>query len=450
MERKGQSPILRKEWPNWFTNPTTFRTLNLLAQIYFSQGLLTTAEIIEKRNGGVYPTRTIEELEMLVNMGFLNVISEGNISKYQVTSLGKNELSLQGIMPRSYVVERLDEAKKEIENHPPSLPAEQYGFEEFRFTWESIFRLMEKIYEHNAYRRINIGLIGAPMVAFFMHKCRDLFNNIAVFDINPKIVDIINDLDSDNKIIGTEHNAIDSFPQALSERYDAVIIDPPWHNEHYALFADRAWEILRPYGRLYMSTFAPATRPEANNELSDLYRIFMEGGYQIISIIPEFFNYAIPDFERRVFLSQGIDVRSRGAYGQLVVLEKVPNRTKPCLNEELASKLKKETVIILDLDGTKLNLWLDENFDPNAKLQLEVANEGDTLSTTSRSERRRLGINVITSDHTGYRCSNPQKLQLIYQYYIEGKDPSLILSEHPDISAEEVNLAYQFFKSLIK
>ncbi len=454
MERESRTRQ-EKQTLDWLVNPTTFQTLNLLAQIFFANRPLTAAEIIAQRRGGVYPTRTMEEISLLVKTGLIEPVLDGEtdtLQKYAVTELGKMELSLQGVMPRSFVTNRLREAKESLEIEPPELPDEQYGFEEFRFTWESIFELLKRIYEHNAYRRINIALIGAPLVAFFMSRCPELVSNVSVFDINSEIVKRVNQLDSNGKIVAVRYNVVDAIPPMFSGRYDAVVIDPPWHIEHYAAFADRAWNLLRPFGRLYMSTFAPATRPEATEELSYLYKLFMEGGYRIIAIIPEFFGYAIPPFERKVFEAQGIKVQTRGNYGQLVILEKGEKRDAPCLNEELAAKLYQEEVAILNLNGTNVTLWIGRNTNPNETLRIEIFDGGRVFTTTSRSKRRRLGVNLLTPDHIAYRCSNPRKLRLIYEYWKRGVDPSSVVGkiDGMEISPDEVEVAYRFFNELIK
>lgn len=444
-------------------NPTALATLRLLCQINDSASPLSEAEIIEKRVGGIYPTRTVEEINLLNTNGLINNISE-NPNKFIISNLGSIELSLNNVIGPEHVNRRLNAALSSVINEPPVLPPEKYGNEEFRFTWESVYKLMKSIYEDNAYRNIDIALLGSPLIGVFMSRCPDIFNNISVFDINQDMVKLINKNHNGNgKIIASCYDALIEFPRTLVGRYDAFIMDPPWHNEHYCLFVDRAWDALRSLGRVYMSTFAPETRPEASEELRYLYDRFMKGGFALISIVPEFFGYAIPAYERLVFQAEGIQANSRGNYGQLVVLERRQNRNDICLTEELVDKLIIEKNIELKGKGDQtLTLWLENVIESDtlkAPLNLTLLNAGEVYTTTSRSQRRKDGVNILTNKQVAYNTTNPYKLSLIYGFWSlkidleecleKMRDHKIFTNDNDDKILSDIKLAFSFFEKVL-
>lgn len=417
-------------------NPAAGQTLGLLAEIHWADHPLTTAEIISQRHGGIYPTRTREEIDALEKVGLIKgeIDSETGSTTYVTTPFGHVELTLNDIQEPRFVENKLKEAYELLHSQPSLLPAEKYGNEEFRFTLESTYDLIKKMYRDNSYRRINMMVIGSPMIGIFMSMCPDIANSVTVFDINADIVRFVNQMNETNNnssVMAAMYDARNPLPPTFKARYDTVVFDPPWHNEHYCLFADRAWDALRPLGKAYMSTFAPSTRPEAPKELSELYERFMAGGFDLTEITPQFFGYQIPEFERKAFEAQGIHVDSRGKYGQLVVIQKQPERSSQCLTDELKEKFIQEVDIELVMPGQSGNgtmLWIEvKTPEPKANepLSITAVNDGNTYLTTSRSQRRSEHVSILTKDHVGYRCNSPKKLYHIYKAWSKDQD-----SEH--------------------
>lgn len=412
-------------------NPSAAATLSLLSQIHHSGAMPSLAEIIADRHGGIYPTRTQEEVEQLVQSGLILEETETGLPRYKTSEFGAMELSMNEIQDPKVVDKIIDEALQSLIDNPPDLPAEKYGNEEFRFTYESIAQLFKKMLADNAYARINIAVIGSPLIGVFATRCPDIVNAVSVFDINEDIIRYVNENSPTNQIRGALYDARMPFPNTLKGRYDSMVFDPPWHNEHYCLFADRAYEALRPLGKAYISTFAPATRPEANRELGELYGRFMDGGFNLSEITPQYFGYQIPEFERRVFNSQGIQVTSRGNYGQLVVLEKQPDRTGTSLTPALAEKLVEEVHIELGADKGvgSTTLWIsreDAGTIRTTPLEISAVGDGQIYTTTSRSQRRKEGVTIISKDHIGFRCTNPGKLFIMYKLWESGLEPDEI------------------------
>ncbi len=400
-------------------NQAAFETLNLLNIIASAGGKgLSDAEIIQMRNGGVYPSRTSEELQLLQEYGHVLVQGDGDVTRHTVSDVGVMELALQGSQRPQDVEATLKATKEELETNPPDLPVERYGNEEFRFTWDSVVDLLHRIIINNSYVSPKVMALGVPTVCYAGALTEGLVETY-LMDINESIVRDLN-----NREIGpraVKYSALHEIPPSFRRKFDAVVIDPPWHNEHYSLFADRAYELLRPYGRLYIATPAPATRKEASKELNEMYANLIRGGLDLIEIKPEFFGYTIPEYEQRLFAAQGINVTSRGKYGQLVVTQAIPERSDTCSTPESIEKVVQSHCENIEVGGE----YFGGIYAPQDVLEAEDLDEeqapfhvlqfGDGVyETTSRSTRREQGVNFITTDHIAYIVSDPKKLKQLF------------------------------------
>jgi hypothetical protein len=438
-------------------DPSAFATVNLLNLVSHSNPQ-TVGEILENRNGGIYPTRTQEELELLESGGLIARADIDNTTKYQATHLGKMELLLQGVRDPSEVRRVIDSAYAELERVPPKLPAEKYGNEEFRFTWESVAALTRKIVKDNSYVTPRVLALGAPTIAYFGALCGSVVDSY-LLDVNHDIIEDVNS-HAESGVKAAFYDARDPIPPTFEGKFDAVVFDPPWHNEFYSLFADRGYDFLRPFGKLYISTPAPATRPEAAGELNDIYTGLIRGGFNLIEVTPEFFGYQIPEFERNVFAGHGIDVRSRGKYGQLVVAQATPNRKDTCSTSESIRLANQERCYSIKARDGNAELDLGDIYAPgcdptlleDSNTPLTVTKFSDGIyTTTSRSQRRAEGVNFITRGHIAFTVTNPGRLMKLCGLYdgSRGDSFTLAIQKKLELTEAEAAIAAQEFYKII-
>jgi len=433
-------------------NPSAFATIDLLSIINASELPRSISEILEQRNGGIYPTRTSEELQILEDSRLIDRVDGEKGQAFRISNLGRMELLLQGVKNPLDVQRAIRRAFVDIGKCPPELPQEKYGIEEFRFTWDSVADLMNKIIKDNSHIKPKVLALGVPTVHYFASQCADVVD-CYLLDINQDIVDSTNKTTKKRAVKASVYDAREPIPPTFSGKFDAVVFDPPWHNEFYSLFADRAYELLRSYGKLYISTPAPATRPEAAGELNEIYANLMAGGFSLIEICPEFFGYEIPDFERRVFVEHGIDVNNRGKYGQLVVAQANPGRTSTCSTPESIALTEKERSYSIkiydDVDLGDFYLSDDSPNDEQIPLQVRQFSKGVYL-TTSRSTRRSHGVNLITRDHIAFVVNNPKKFMALCELSRTFRGTQFIdaiMARYNIRYAEAEKEAQQFYKT---
>lgn len=77
------------------------------------------------------------------------------------------------------------------------------------------------------------------MVGIFLshQEAQKITNSVILLDINPNLVDSINNQNRNPNLVAVEFDATqDKIPYPLQEKFQAVISNPPWHNEYYAAF----------------------------------------------------------------------------------------------------------------------------------------------------------------------------------------------------------------------
>lgn len=154
--------------------------LSMMSLVAFSEeGQLGIEEIIANRQTGAPPARTEYEIDLLVKSGLMQEVN----GKFSLSNLGKIEIKRNEMMDPKHANQILNRALEDIKTNPPDLPPEVYSKEEFRWSWDTVKNLIERILKNNAYRKLDIALLGAPTVALFLSKCPELVNHVSMFDI---------------------------------------------------------------------------------------------------------------------------------------------------------------------------------------------------------------------------------------------------------------------------
>lgn len=424
--------------------------LSMMSLVAFSdEGRLGIEEIIANRQTGAPPARTEYEIGLLVKSGLM-LESSGN---YYLSDLGKIEIKRNEMMNPKHANEILNRALEDIKANPPNLPPEVYSKEEFRWSWDTVKNLIERILKNNAYRKLDIALLGAPTVALFLSKCPELVNHVSMFDINSEMVNLVNDLNVTN-IHAAHYDAIYPIHEATSHNYDVVITDPPWHVEHYMLFVDRAWEWLRPLGEAYVAFFSHETRPEAGSEIKALRGRF-DNGFEQWGFEERFFGYEIPSYEAAAFSKQGVHAIKRANYGALMHLVREPgSRSETCLTQEAADKLISEHTI--KLFAAKANKHLDV-YVRKEELEIqhpaitgELLSGGEIFPNTSRSSRREANINLMDEHHHAWRVNYPGLFAIAAQQLLDGANQDDVMASLLILGSEEGELSNDFADAYVQ
>lgn len=424
--------------------------LSMMSLVAFSEeGQLGIEEIIANRQTGAPPARTEYEIDLLVKSGLMQEVN----GKFSLSNLGKIEIKRNEMMDPKHANQILNRALEDIKTNPPDLPPEVYSKEEFRWSWDTVKNLIERILKNNAYRKLDIALLGAPTVALFLSKCPELVNHVSMFDINSEMVNLVNDLNVAN-IHAAHYDAIYPIHEATSHNYDVVITDPPWHVEHYMLFVDRAWEWLRPLGEAYIAFFSHETRPEAGSEIKALRNRF-DNGFEQWGFEERFFGYEIPSYEAASFSRQGVHAIKRANYGALMHLVREPgSRDETCLTQEAADKLVSEHTVKLFAAKAKKHLDVyvrkEELEIRKPTITDKLLSGGEIFPNTSRSSRREAGINLMDEHHHAWQVNYPGLFAIAAQQLLDGANQADVIASLLILGSKENDFSDDFADAYVQ
>lgn len=190
-----------------------------------------------------------------------------------------------------------------------------------------------------------------------------------------------------------------------SPTFDAVVIDPPWYEEHVLRFLFFAESKLRLGGRMFIAMPARGTRPGIEEETCRVLNWCSSLGLDLIEIRAGQIPYETPFFERNALFASGIrNVPSTWRRGDLWILKK--SRPSVAIWPGDAPKSTWAEFV-----HGRLRMRVDRRTSGSeASPLLRSIVHGDILSSVSRRDSRRQFANVWTAGNRVFRCENPEEL----------------------------------------
>ena len=114
----------------------------------------------------------------------------------------------------------------------------------------------------------------------------ELTRTIHTLDLDPELVELFQGLPL--LLDASLHDLREPLPRELRGRFGAVVSDPPYAPEGFALFLSRALSALKPDGTLYLH-FGGSRR--ASERVLQKQKIVGEHGLLITEVVPDFMRY---------------------------------------------------------------------------------------------------------------------------------------------------------------
>ncbi len=154
---------------------------------------------------------------------------------------------------------------------------------------EQTARLLADVIAQGAYREVLC--VGAP-TAYGAIRARG--GAAFLIDHNPLLARIL----STGSFLIREVSVEEELAPHIDRRFDAAVVDPPWYPEAYDLWLSRTVPLLRAGADLFLVVFRRFTRPNAEQERTQLLRRLERIGR--VSLEPFEAVYSTPPFEQEV------------------------------------------------------------------------------------------------------------------------------------------------------
>lgn len=220
--------------------------------------------------------------------------------------------------------------------------------------------------------------------------------------------------------------------------FNLVIADPPWYEEYYNTFIQRSSDFLTIGGKLHLSVLQKMTRPNAIVDREKIIQNATKFGLKLIKIIPKYFVYETPNFERNTLKIQNLQCEN-WRISDLFIFEKVSSEINnevilPLFDEpmwqeyNIGSKKIKIKNVISQVDN---QIFSFESADPN----------GIIFTDVSRRSPFRKRIDVWTSDNLAFRVKRQNILNFLFNRLslgVTGSECIALLSSEYILSEEEI------------
>ena len=215
-------------------------------------------------------------------------------------SLGYNYLetlrSLYGADPREVweIFKKYKfETKKKISliNLYPEFPEPHMAFSQWRMTLQSVERVIKKLAEKN-YKEV--CFLGCPVLGIKFNK---KYKSSFLLDIDKTLISYAKKFTKKAMV----YNIYNEILKQLKNRFECVVIDPPWYYDEIKLFIKRAAELAKVGGTIYTSLPSLLTRPPIIKERFDLQK-WLSDCKLVISELSPIIEYEVPPFEYNTYL----------------------------------------------------------------------------------------------------------------------------------------------------
>lgn len=267
-----------------------------------------------------------------------------------------------------------------------NLPTPHLANYEWRYTEESANKIVDYIL-NTENKKINICCLGTPTIAL------ELINRghfVTLLDINNPLIDCIKKIYDETKIECITYDAQKNIPQRLINKFDIILINPPWYLDYYELFISRALQLMKEEGgEIILPFFQPLSRHTALQDLLCLEKYIEEPICNKISSLG-YIEFETPTFEKRILQKNGISICDNWRNAEIVKLTYDKNMIIPIQEEKILEK--KNWVRFYD-EKTKSYFVIDALNMINKDFQLESA-QSSFLENISRKEIENLKIDI--------------------------------------------------------
>jgi dGTPase len=193
------------------------------------------------------------------------------------------------------------------------------------------------------------------------------------------------------------------FEETLEERFDFVWSDPPWSSRLLKLFMLRAIQAAKEDGTIVLSLPQKLTRPGIEEERKNLYKLVYELGCEIVSYLPRFTHYELPNFEKNAYSQVGIELKKHWRTGDVLVLRKERKADYTLYLEIENSTLNSRRWEQLVFGKSRIFSRLPLEFGHNAISSFILSLTKPTIPTVSSRNNYFELVDVITTNNTFFR-----------------------------------------------
>lgn len=303
-----------------------------------------------------------------------------------------------------------------------SCPEPNLADYEWRFTQQTVENLIDKLEINTPQKRT--ALLGTPTLF-------NRLNNAILYDINSLL-----NIDSNRTVI------VDLNEQILhvKEKFDYIILDPPWYDEYYNNWLYQAINMSDVNSKIIFPLYQELLRPNAKNQRNSILNLVKTIGE--IELIPNYVAYETPFFERELFAYSKIPIFENWRIADLVIVT-----VKQLKDYQISFKLNipKETWNKFRIGNQTIAIKHDENVSKPIKIKYLDNDKSALLKSISREYEQRVKVNFLTSRNRALILYGQEKVEIALTQYLRNnnKNDITILNKLSDKEKSQLNTIFK-------
>jgi dGTPase len=357
-----------------------------------------------------------------------------------------NEVIDNGIdIPNSEEFDRDIQATRSFIAHALfDFPAPDPMRSQWWFSLDTIEELAIRIYKLCDSK--DASFLGSPTVGLFYSHC---FKTPAVLlDIDS---DILTSVTALTNVDVYQYDVADELPEELINKFQVILIDPPWYPSILEAFLYRANELIEPEGYILCTLPSLFTRPDVTKERLILLGGLLKSNFEVVSIESNLVRYEAPEFEIAAYKDISELINHKWRCGDLLILRTTQNSNLsfptriPKLHVESYARDPQKTRFFLCtdriVDEQKETIKVIDSFESNVSVRAIPIDQVTVWGTNKKG----VSLNDITIG------------QAILNAWKQGKNPEETTEElvklgykNPDTNVQDFNKYLELWEDFDK
>lgn len=289
-----------------------------------------------------------------------------------------------------------------------NLPAENPLFYQWWYTLSSQEKLAQKIIDETD--ATDTLCIGAPTIAATLKSYN---KSVSLLDIDIDLISLFNKVFPEES--GWQFDVFDDLDKCFENKFDCIVLDPPWYEEYFNLFINRAITASKNGGVIYCSIPQILTRESIGKERKALISNISSLGHDVLHIEKSIMQYIIPEFESEALANSKLNLSNQPWRSSDLLAIRVNNKNTLSAS---SNRPPKNRSFSRDNMTNLFRVFLNET-DIKTGVGLK------SIPEFSKSISRRDSVNEVnlwTSTKLGYQTENHEEANMILSSWRDGND----------------------------
>jgi dGTPase len=328
------------------------------------------------------------------------------------------------------------------------LPAANPEYFQWWYTLDSQEKIASTISEYIDLLNSSGLCIGTPTVAAFL---RSINAPATLLDVDGDIIDTYKTIFNTSNASRT-YDVYDELPEEFSTSFDYIVLDPPWYQNHFEAFFNKAILAVKEGGIIFCSIPKILTRPNIEEQRVNIIQQITKAGHELLFIEKGVLKYIVPKFEEVALSHENRDFEIKPWRSSDLIAFRIWNNNQIELSKDSEVEFSKSTTKVFSREKSQALFRIFINDKNNISSLLEPIIKVPEYSK-SISKREPCGVfNVWNSNKQAFKAADLTLVQLILESWSAGETKENVILKISSLDKYNENSAeaFQYIENALK